>query len=1642
MDMENTKNSFTIWLNTLLVIVSLIMAKQSFAGVEVYTSQIKGSEIFSGRTMDIYDHKYSQMETSVAWKNQFTNVKTSNRLILSFDEGSTKKIPANFTAKVVAELTYYSYNNSSNVFTSHVMQQTLEINYDETKNFQHKSLIQFEGGHGLSVKIISVTTNQSNYVAPLKLEGQVEVLRYYRFDVTKAVSNLKKIDLDNGSTIETNRGELEVYWDFMPGAEEYELEWTHISDYKGDNLDSKLTESEIPLDLNLFKNNSTRITITTNSFKIPLIYERGFIIYRVRGVGRTGQDFKSRVYSYWTFEQSSNCVKLSCVPPDYKFPCKGHQGNLNWQASVSFAEDGKNKVGVTYFDGSLRSRQVVTKSNTEDQTIVGETLYDHQGRATIQILPVPTWKKDQSIPDRKIEYKGELHKNASGSVYSNETDFDIDGPEGCKPFVGPMQPTTGASLYYSTANPDKEGHQALVPDAGGYPFTQVQYTPDNTGRISRQGGVGLEHQLGTNRETKYLYAKPEQEELDRLFGSEVGDASHYKKNAVIDANGQVSVSYLDPQGKVVATGLAGETPVGLEQVGPNDRTMKVDLLGKQVLTDKSGSDNTLDYSTGTRTLNREMIVTTKGVRKFDYEMKGEKLETSYIDALGVVHKICADCVFDLTVRLMDECGNDYLPGLNGDDFLTKKIGDTLTGMQCNTASPSYKTASEITNWETKQNGNTKELEVGTYTLTKNLKLNQAALNFYTQQYISKIKSDAKPSYNDLFDEEKAKINFIGCEWTCDTCKYIANQESDAVLREAKLKACQELCDSENDLGFTCESKIIMLMGDMSPSGQYGGVNKDGDTGEPFPKIDNDNDKTVVKDEKKEQKLVFDPSVHTLSIFNSQNKLPAKVSYQANEISPSWKYPYNPNATLDKQKQYLDANGQIAKIMIKKISDGVYLPAIDVLSSTDASQLVSMDQNGVYYSIPAKYLLNIEDFIGVWQDAWAKSLIYYHPEYTYYTYCLDILDATKSNEFDEIIMISETKEEAINNFAKYGYTGVDVMNLLPSDPFFNAPASKIPKSSTYKIFMNKFVTNYAGSKSMAEIAYITSHCPEYNPNLTSQICATTAACLPMPTNHVITNEEWGTYKGLYLSMKQKFVKQDETKYAIDHTGYNGCIGSSPFNPFDHGFFTSTYTVPVNYTTFWGWLINKATFHTIYTHRSQFTNPEQTCNNEHFVLYKDKTARFPLPTTLLKNTGLDINKCYPTSQYDAESEVSFVNSDPKDFIGMAETPSNCVEENQAINDKMLNVAEQKFFTECGQCPLAFQLQSILNAVAGRDKLTATNLSLTCGPNGTPYPELGPRMLQQLAGSGNVVWNVDNIIPNDRLVIKFERGGFNTKVTLKMSTGSLFNFDQITSICCLRATNALSYLAPEASGHNFTLKATIGAGVTKKEVLLEGSSDLLNIQDCNFPLTCTPSIAAKQAQNLFNSLLYSSKGDNPPVTSITSKFLSTNEVSLASPVASASSTTSTYSTAEVSVNGLFITGELKQQLSAILGTDYQDWVWKSSGTGNSITATIYDHSVGDGTSCTFTFTSTENGFDFSNVFAFSNIEPDNSQSLNTDGVTSNHFIITALVKDNNSKSLSYKTVTGTSLFITPIPTSTPKGVIMGACIVPSTYVSNSGN
>src|SRR5690606_12744377 len=129
-----------------------------------------------------------------------------------------------------------------------------------------------------------------------------------------------------------------------------------------------------------------------------------------------------------------------------------------WQLTTTFAEEGKKKEVVNYADGSNRSRQTVTKINSNNNVIVAETVYDYQGRPAVNILPVPVEKNEDCTENNyepSIRFYPNFNINEGNTSYT-KLDFDLDTEDPCLVGVGPLKTSSGASNYYSIDNPDKE----------------------------------------------------------------------------------------------------------------------------------------------------------------------------------------------------------------------------------------------------------------------------------------------------------------------------------------------------------------------------------------------------------------------------------------------------------------------------------------------------------------------------------------------------------------------------------------------------------------------------------------------------------------------------------------------------------------------------------------------------------------------------------------------------------------------------------------------------------------------------------------------------------------------------------------------------------------------------------------------------------------------------------------------------------------------------------------------------------------------------------------------------------------------------------------------------------------------------------
>jgi len=1114
--------------------------------------------------------------------------------------------------------------------TAQTYDETFEIENDPHVNsgtFTEAVAHRIAEAYGATIRVLSfegtnedTNTNLTATPGNVYLKGAFQVERYY--DIGTAAPELQQPIVPTTSDSGNNNVDKSVIisWNSVPGALEYELEYTWIDNYAiipegASTLPDALGANAIDLTPRIFQLNNTRIQTHETTFEIPLIYSSGYLIYRVRAVSRFLTNTEQPYYTTWSDgtgseEHISDWDHIAVSP---------HENGMNWQFQASFAEEGKKKEVVSYFDGTLRNRQTVTRINSDENAIVGEVIYDNQGRPAIEVLPTPVEDDDA------IKYYPDYNRN-SGAItpvpYTHD-DFDWDSTltDDCETPTATMSTSSGASAYYGNQTSSTGTYQDYVPDAEGFPFSQIEYTPDNTGRIRRKGGVGLTHQLGTNHEMKYYYAVPTQEELNRLFGYRVGNVQHYKKNMVVDPNGQVSISYIDPQGRTIATALAGDAPANLDGLDDEDNAsglhnnLTVDILNKLNPTDPDTPQDNIDkYSTGVYSplndglrVNRQVAVTADGTSLgFDFTVN---LDTSFTP------EYCPDevypYVFEHNSVLTDDCGNPMLGPY------TLPIGtESLAGNHIPIAfvAPHLESA---------------PLPIGTYTVDNRLTIDQNALENYAADYLAKLQDPDSACYIDP-SPYAPDVDLTLCDVeSCDDCAmavgpiegYISDNlasffgissnffnvtvngdetitvtgysgqqdfEGNPILpvevdllvirfsteHNLLIEGCYSACQSVLPVG--CVVSNTSLLQDVSPVGQYGAI------------------------EIAENETELDP----LSVFNEDNIL------GTGNGTSSWRSPVTP---------YTDQYGNEAQIPVTETDEeGLYSPEING---------IPLGSEGEFYVYPQQ-LAHLADFLNAWEPSWAASLLPYHPESCYLDYVQAFCDFTApvtgfpegldSDGYDSYLSIIATYEDAALANLIDADTGI-----MDEDPFFSGTVSAVETTifSGYRqVIMEEALTlNYEGltqngsALKMLQVAYLTGACNGLEactvPSVTNIINELQGTTLSVSQKDAI----WNAYKGNYRSVKEKIKTVFMNIYAYDNGCYNGCIGGD-----DDGAIT---TVLEAYA-----IADLVDF-------IENVSVDQFCDSDQAEAYSAKQKRF-LPVDAIYDAGVDAEDAIENLEEDGD------------------------------------------------------------------------------------------------------------------------------------------------------------------------------------------------------------------------------------------------------------------------------------------------------------------------------------------------------------------------------------------------------------------------
>jgi RHS repeat-associated protein len=1046
--------SFKMVLLISLSLSFLVSAKAGNDGgiVDIKTSTpLKGSTIVPGcNCFPLTLNQFTDINYFSFGEQSTQQSKTIKNIItFSINEETNKFITQDFTAIAKVKI---EYGPSPTSLTEIIKDFKVEYKKAEGAKYDAKQYYYFNDAGYVKITLMQITAPVIGGLDTrdiLMLENEMRITRYFELPPNVPAPSL----FYHPAPTDPVPDHLTVFWGWpaltgggiSTGNNATQLEWAWIENELEDNYKvNGLLNNEL-----IFKN-SSRIDLPYNkiTYDIPLLYDGiGKLYYRIRAVN---------------IKESGNRSDGPWVAPNI-FAFNGHNNYLNWQVTTTFAEEGKRKTVIQYFDGSLRGRQTVTKDNSTstNNVVIAESFYDAQGRPAIQILPTPGMGSIIKYQANLNLFNGQTPNQDPAEIFDMEP---VATPNSLTPA---LLTSSGSSKYYSPLNGEiNTDANKNIPDAEGYPYTVTRYTPDATGRLMTQSGIGLAHKMGSKHETKYYYGGASQEELDGLFGTEAGNFSHYSKNMVKDANGQMSVSYVDMHGRTIATALAGDAP---KDAAGNIMLQALDKNNPAHYPGQSGTsikrnllDNTTNLVKGSTIESvNSLLVPAQTDYEFRYELNPQALQLA--GCVGATPPtLCYDCLYDLEIAITDETGET--------PPIVRKFSNVSLNPDdnCNTATGAFKDLS---------NNNvsnviifTQPLGVGSYSIRKTLSISESSFQKYKDLYMSKALCKTEQDFiQSVYDVLLTTSNCGNpTPLTCQNCiaelgtpeNYRKNYrsslgldpnvpaspqiENDITLAFGKaLQNCNMLCNTTSQSLPTIRQ---MMLADMIPySGQYA---------------------------KQDATANTTAGVHSMydkyNIF-SENGLPNQ---------PYFKNPWKNN---QKNFYYDDANNQDITIHQDPASPYEFL-------NTTAKA----------------------GFEQLFKNSWTSSLLPHHPEYGRLVFAENNLKTS----YDWINTFTQT--DSYLTAQGNGY-----FNPIANDPYFTANANDIT-------LMTAAITNYQNSNvGMWQIAYGDLECKSIGGLEQRTACYLALPNTPPPypgSNYTAAqnNQAWGVYKGLYAAERTRLV----------------------------------------------------------------------------------------------------------------------------------------------------------------------------------------------------------------------------------------------------------------------------------------------------------------------------------------------------------------------------------------------------------------------------------------------------------------------------------------------------------------------------------------
>lgn len=774
---------------TVLFTAAIFFSFFSSAHEKTLLSGVEGSLIATGLGLEIEDDYFDEVLANAP--SLITN-KSNIGVRLHFTDEDREVYTSDWDLTVSYSLILIKSDGG----IVNVNNKSITIDYTMSGNYSDISLHEYQNYHSAILIVDGVTLNGLAVVPDdvhLDLEWNVD--RFFEVPASSIMANYSTAYL-------ASKNELELEWDFVLGAESYDLEWLFVDE---------ANESFGSFDKSYDFRNAVRVSSLENNYRISMAYPRGVFIFRVRAVGVDLQTGK-RKEGAWSLPRTGMLSQVSLLE---KFNYDGLHLDMNWNYQATFSEEGKKKEVFGVYDGLFKPRQSITKVNSEDHVLIQDNVYDYLGRASLVVLP-------SAVQSTGLHFYSDRLKMSDNSYY-DYTNFDTDtkyaapDPIGSDMAVGNYYAQNGSAIGFNSE---------FVADAEGRPYMRQKYFNDGSGRVKSIDGVGGE--LSSGHTQKFYYGNPlSQAELDRLFGNEVGYVQHYKKQWATDANGQTTVTYTDQYGRVIATALSGDSPSNMLEIDSKPLTFPTltgDLESSLVNNTYLSQKSFYNVSSTTYTIDYELVETL-----IDNPCdKGGPLDENFPN--GPTYPIAVQ--YDLKIYLKDEDNNIVdinLANQSSDIFFFEGITEeSSTNFPIVITLPpgGYKLYKELTLDEDFleqqiQNLNTTGCEIGIQPVNQPCEDCTTACEGYFIEH-TPIASTTNNKV-DYYDENQILVASTIENVNGGIVNFTVGNQSNINAVLLLIDACEDECENPIDAVETlsaCEVKLNGLTRMMLPGGQY------------------------------------------------------------------------------------------------------------------------------------------------------------------------------------------------------------------------------------------------------------------------------------------------------------------------------------------------------------------------------------------------------------------------------------------------------------------------------------------------------------------------------------------------------------------------------------------------------------------------------------------------------------------------------------------------------------------------------------------------------------------------------------------------------------------------------------------------------